>query len=48
MTSLTGYSNNGLTQSLNGISSLSDGSGTNIQDGSIETINLTLGGNLNK
>jgi len=46
MTSLTGYTNNGLNQSLNGVVSLSDGSGTTISEGNITTTNLTLTNNL--
>jgi hypothetical protein len=46
MTSLTGYTNNGLNQSLNGISSLSDGAGTIIQDGNISTNDITIAGDL--
>jgi hypothetical protein len=42
MSSLSGYSNNGFTKSLNGITTLSDGAGSTIQDGEISTVHLTL------
>ena len=38
---MNGYSNNGFTQSLNGILSLTDGLGTTIQNGEIITGNIT-------
>jgi len=38
---MNGYSNNGFSQSLNGITSLSDGAGTIIQDGEIISNNIT-------
>ena len=38
---MNGYSNNGFTQSLNGILSLTDGLGTTIENGSIITGDIT-------
>ena len=38
---MNGYSNNGFTQSLNGILSLTDGLGTTIENGAITTGNIT-------
>ena len=38
---MNGYSNNGFTQSLNGILSLTDGLGTTIENGTIITGDIT-------
>ena len=38
---MNGYSNNGFTQSLNGILSLTDGLGTTIENGQIITGDIT-------
>ena len=38
---MNGYSNNGFTQSLNGILSLTDGLGTTIENGTIKQVDIT-------